>query len=149
MKNPNDTEELHYLIAGLSCGGCVSQCEKLLSTIDGVEKSYIRFESNECHISYDPLVVSSLTIEEQALKFGYELSPFTSFEQTESLEEHERYLLSRLGVAGIAMMQVVMISVALHFHSPVRRDSSSTTPARIGGLKLTQPPRGKRPVRTW
>ncbi len=108
-------QEQHFLISGLNCGGCVSACENKLASLKGVAAASVRYESGECSITFDADQISEKDIVSSAKQFGYRLSPFSEHARANDLESRERALLSQLGVAGIAMMQVGMISIALHF----------------------------------
>jgi Cu2+-exporting ATPase len=105
----------HYIISGLRCGGCVSQCEQLFSKQAGVEQALVHFDSKELHITYNPQVITAHTIEDYGSSQGFDLRPFTTFGQTRLLEAEEKTLLSHIGVAGLTMMPVMMASIALYY----------------------------------
>ena len=107
--------QAHYIIDGMTCGGCVSKCEHTLLKIVGVSQARILFDTKECHITFDPRVTNHHTIEAKIAEIGFRLQPFERYAQIKQLDADENQLLAKIGVAGIGMMQVMMSAIALYY----------------------------------
>jgi copper chaperone CopZ len=63
-----------YQIEKLTCGSCVSNIEKALSSIDGIGSVEINLTSNRGRVTYDPSEIDSRVIEETISAAGYPAS---------------------------------------------------------------------------
>ena len=60
-----------YQIEKLTCGSCVSNIEKALSELDGVESVEVNLTSNRGRVTYDPAEIDSKVIAETISGAGY------------------------------------------------------------------------------
>lgn len=69
--NPANAALAEYQIEKLTCGSCVSNIEKALSSIDGIGSVEINLTSNRGRVTYDPSEIDSRVIEEAISAAGY------------------------------------------------------------------------------
>ncbi len=101
-------------VPSISCAACAWLIENYLMDCPGVESVSVNVASHRCSVVWDK---SSKPLSEilQALSVvGYQSLPDTGDVVSDSRDRARRDLLMRLGLAGIGMMQVGMVSVALH-----------------------------------
>ena len=102
------------LIGGIHCVACVWLLEKYLAELPGVESVHVSYSEQKATIAWraEQLQLSSLC---QAIaRLGYQPEPYSADELTELQQRENHQALRRLGVAGIAMMQVGMFAIALY-----------------------------------
>lgn len=96
-------------VSDMYCAACAGKIERALRPIDGVSATYVNPARRLVHVEHasdlDP--VGLLQHIEDA---GFH----PSLSRIESGNARQRDLLKRLGVAGLAMMQVMMFAIALH-----------------------------------
>ncbi len=101
-------------IAGMTCSACAWLIEEHLARTSGVESVRVNAASHRCKISWHPGRVKFSHLLSAFVAIGYEARPAgDSAAEAARQRENRRYLL-RLGVAGIAMMQVGMVAIALY-----------------------------------
>ena len=105
---------VELLIGGIHCAACVWLLEKYLTAIPSVTQVSINLNEQVARISWHSEELSLSAICRAIASLGYE-PQFYSADQLAQLQERENHLaLRRLGVAGLAMMQVGMFAVALY-----------------------------------
>jgi Cu2+-exporting ATPase len=100
-------------LPGVHCAGCISAVERGLMALPGVRDARVNLTLKRAMIDAAPEVAPEALIAELA-RLGYEaheLDPGT-LAATETGREG-RDLLMRLGVAGFAMMNIMLLSVAV------------------------------------
>lgn len=101
-------------LAGISCAACVWLIEKHLEALAGIKAVRVNAGTHRASIVYDPARVLLSDVLQALANIGFEPQPLIGqAEQEHWLKEQREYLL-RLAVAGIGMMQVGMVAVALH-----------------------------------
>ena len=65
-------EKATYNVDGMTCGGCTSSLEKLLTKETGIDTATASFENNSCDIVFNPAIVSDEKIAEIVDKAGFE-----------------------------------------------------------------------------
>ncbi|MDC3332793.1 heavy metal translocating P-type ATPase [bacterium] len=104
--------ETTLLIEGMHCAACVWLIEHIVNGVDGVESCHVNFSENTIHIQWlqDSAKLSQLC---QAIaKIGYKVEPYSFDRALQSRQLEYKSMLRRMGVAGIAMMQVSMFALA-------------------------------------
>lgn len=112
-QNENSKEVL-LSIEGIACAACAWLIEKQLSHIPGVQKIHVNSTTQRATLVWDDKQVKLSQLLQSIHKLGYNATPF----QTDKQEEIDRKLyrshLLKLGVAGLATMQVMMFAIALY-----------------------------------
>ena len=114
----NDTYQAQLLIEGISCAACVWLIEHHLGKVPGVERVSVNANTHRCLLEWrpttsnEPLRLSQLMLALSSI--GYRPQPATQDQQQKLYRRENRQTLLRLGVAGIGMMQVGMVSIGLY-----------------------------------
>ncbi len=102
------------LIEGMHCTACVWLLEKYIDALPGVETVNVSFNEQRAAIKWKTETVCLSVIVAAINRLGYTAEPFTTDLLQDSRIRENHLALRRLGVAGIAMMQVGMFAIALH-----------------------------------
>ncbi|NRA98345.1 MAG: cadmium-translocating P-type ATPase [Rhodobacteraceae bacterium] len=106
-------QDIRLSLPTIHCAACISGVERALSATPGVNEARVNLTMKRARIDAVPGVTADSLIEVLA-RAGYEaheLDP-TALSATEA-DKQSRDLLMRLGVAGFAMMNVMLMSVAV------------------------------------
>jgi len=103
-----------FLVPDIRCAACMSAIETALGTMEGVESARVNLSMRRVAVIYDPGVADVDAIRDRLGVIGYEARPFDAAAMA-SVERDSvgRDLLARLGVAGFAAMNVMLLSVAV------------------------------------
>ncbi|WP_027859149.1 heavy metal translocating P-type ATPase [Marinobacterium jannaschii] len=111
---PEGDSEAALVIEGITCAACVWLLEHHLRGISGVSKAHVNLTTHRARLSWDPEQVPLSTILEEIYRIGYQAHPYHPDKEEQLLEKEKKVAIRRLGVAGIGMMQVMMMAVALY-----------------------------------
>ena len=92
----------------IRCAACVWLCEQHLRKIIGVKEVQINYVTQKVIVRYSPEKTSLARLLFEVERIGYEAWPFESSLSAERSQKERRQLLTRLGVAMLGMMQVMM-----------------------------------------
>lgn len=92
----------------IRCAACVWLCEHFLKRIQGVHDVQINYATQKVRIHFDPKQVSLAGLLHAIERIGYGAWPFEPSLAIEMAKKERRQLLSRLGLALLGMMQVMM-----------------------------------------
>jgi P-type Cu2+ transporter len=126
-------------LAGLHCSACVWLIEKLPSVLEGVTRARLSFTEARLEVSFDPSKVRLSEICKKLSQLGYE--PHASSGETKRRHERaaERRLLARMGVAGAAFGNVMLLGLALYSGEAADMVPRETTFLRWLSLIVTVP----------
>ncbi|MGB1092139.1 MAG: heavy metal translocating P-type ATPase, partial [Oceanobacter sp.] len=115
-KNENNerTAEATLVIDGISCAACAWLIEHQLDALDAVEEATLNLSNHRLVIRWHPDEISVSTLIENIYRLGYKASPFSATDEEQIRERENKKAIRRLAVAGIGMMQVMMIAVPLY-----------------------------------
>ncbi len=113
-KQVESARRAELYLEGVHCAACVWLVEKLPEMVDGVISVRLDFGRSVATVLYDPDAVRLSTIGRALDRLGYTPHPFRSSERRDLARKEERKLLVRLGVAGAAAGNVMLIAVALY-----------------------------------
>ena len=99
----------------MTCSACAWLIEKHLAPLAGIDKVMVNASSERVTVSWQPEQTKLSTILQHIAELGYRALPFQSASQEQDFKKRRRYFVTRLGVAGLATMQVMMIAVGLYF----------------------------------
>lgn len=107
------THEVQLAIPSVHCAGCISAVERGLMALPGVSDARVNLTLKRVRIKHDgQQTVESLTATLD--KLGYEALPLDMVALSSTVSDAAgRDLLMRLGVAGFAMMNIMLLSVAV------------------------------------
>ena len=92
----------------IRCAACVWLCEQHLRRTSGVKDVQINYVTQKVKIIFSPTQVSLARLIFEIERIGYEAWPFEPSLSVERSKKEKRQLLTRLGVALLGMMQVMM-----------------------------------------
>ena len=102
-------------IEGMTCSACAWLIEKQVAPLAGVNHVAVNASNERITLGWDPKQTQLSTILKRIAELGYRALPFQSAHQEQDFKKRRRYFVTRLGVAGLATMQVMMIAVGLYF----------------------------------
>lgn len=110
----NGDHQIQLLVGGISCSACAWLIEKHLKKLSGISDVQVNVTSHRAMVSWDPAQLKLSQLLGALVDIGYDPRPVTD-EAVKALRQQEnRRFLQRLGIAGLAMMQVGMIAVGLY-----------------------------------
>ena len=92
----------------IRCAACVWLCEQHLRRISGVKDVQINYVSQKVRVEFSPEQTSLARLLFEIERIGYQAWPFEPSLSIEKSKKERRQLLTRLGVALLGMMQVMM-----------------------------------------
>jgi len=92
----------------IRCAACVWLCEQHLRRIAGVNDVQINYVTQKVIVRFSPEKTSLAKLLFEIERIGYEAWPFEPSLSSDRAKKERRQLLTRLGVAMLGMMQVMM-----------------------------------------
>ena len=105
-----DTSDLETTLRleKIRCAACVWLCEQHLRRTDGVKEVQINYVTQKVIVRFSPSKTSLARLLFEIERVGYEAWPFEPSLVLDRAKKERRQLLTRLGVAMLGMMQVMM-----------------------------------------
>ncbi|MBL1377310.1 heavy metal translocating P-type ATPase [Zobellella iuensis] len=107
-------KEVQLSIAGLSCAACAWLIERHLSQVAGVALIQVNTTTERARLRWNDDTVPLSRLLAAFAEIGYQARPFLPHQQEQDYNRQVKSYLLRLGVAGIASMQVMMVGFALY-----------------------------------
>lgn len=107
-------KEATLVIEGISCAACVWLLEHHLAKQEGVEKVSVNLTNHRARLTWNPQTLPLSLLLAEVYRIGYQAHPYTPNKEEQLLDQERKRATRRLGVAGLGMMQVMMIAVALY-----------------------------------
>lgn len=101
-------------IDGLHCVACSWLIEQGIGELVGVKSVIVNVQKNTASIEWDDAEINISTIFNTIENLGYNASAYTEQSKLALDNSRSSELLKRIGLAGIAMMQVTMVAIALY-----------------------------------
>lgn len=127
------------MIDGMRCGACVWLLEKGLGQKKGVSRVQVNYAQQQALVQWDAAQTGLSSILAALRALGYRALPFDPSAREERLQGIERQELRRLFVAGLGMMQVMMLQTPLYWAQADEVDPSEAALLRWASLVLTLP----------
>ncbi|WP_194755635.1 heavy metal translocating P-type ATPase [Aliidiomarina indica] len=102
-------------IEGMTCAACAWLIEKQLHNASGVTKVVVNSATERVQVIWDDRHIQLSQILSAIYAVGYKALPFQQADIEASYERKRRGYIRRLGVAGIASMQTMMVAFGLYF----------------------------------
>lgn len=106
--------EATLVIEGITCAACVWLLEHHIIKQTGVEKVSVNLTNHRAKIRWNNNQTQLSQIMAAIYSIGYQGHPYHPDKEEQLLEQEKKRALRRLGVAGLGMMQVMMLAVALY-----------------------------------
>lgn len=106
--------ELELSIFGAKCGGCISKIEGGLNALPGIETSRLNLSTGKLVVSWRSRAdLRPRDITQRIFELGYRATPFDPNAAISDIDDEGRFLLRCLAVAGFAMANIMLLSVAV------------------------------------
>ncbi len=106
--------EVQLSIGGLTCAACAWLIERHLAQVPGVILIQVNTTTERARLRWDDRQTRLSTLLAAFAQIGYQARPFLPHQQEQDYNREVKSYLLRLGVAGIASMQVMMVGFALY-----------------------------------
>lgn len=111
----DNSKETILSIDGISCAACAWLIEQQLNHHKGIAKINVNATTQRATIAWHPEQIKLSEIIQSISSLGYHASPFKADQAEQQHAKQNKTYIKRLGVAGILMMQVMMIAIGLYF----------------------------------
>lgn len=109
-----NSSEVTLSLDGVSCAACAWLIEKQVSNKSGVLSIRVNTTTNRALLAWDKTQVRLSELLSLIHQLGYKAAPFEADKQEAAYHQQMKQYLYRLGIAGLATMQVMMLAVALY-----------------------------------
>ncbi len=114
IQTNDNFKEVTLSLDGVSCAACAWLIEKQLANAKGIHQIKVNTSTHRALLSWNPEETKLSTLLTLIHQLGYKAAPFEADKQEEEYHRSMKQYLYRLGVAGLATMQVMMLAVALY-----------------------------------
>ncbi|HET8816199.1 MAG TPA: heavy metal translocating P-type ATPase metal-binding domain-containing protein [Pseudidiomarina sp.] len=111
----DDGREITLSVEGMTCSACAWLIERELEHLNGLLAVRVNATTERVTVRWQPAQIQLSVILQTIAGLGYRALPFQAAQQEADFKRRRRYFVNRLGVAGLATMQVMMIAVGLYF----------------------------------
>ncbi len=102
-------------IEGITCAACVWLLEQYVKKLPGVTEFWVNLTTHRAELVWQQEKIPLSGIFKAIRTIGFGAHPYSTSEEEKRLQEHQKSTLIRLGVAGIGMMQNMMLAVPGYF----------------------------------
>lgn len=131
--------ESQLAISDLHCSACAWLIEHQLLQLPGVTSVRVNLQRGLASVIWQPDTVRLSQIFQAIWNLGYPVQPWSAEARSAQMQTEINGLLRRLGVAGIAMMQLGMVAIALYAGAFQDMDSTSQALLRVFSLLVATP----------
>lgn len=117
VRNVDSHSEVTLSLEGVSCAACAWLIEKQLVKEPGVIGIRVNTTTNRALLSWDKSTAKLSDILSRIHNLGYKAAPFEADKHEAQYHQSMKQYLYRLGIAGLATMQVMMLAVALYLEA--------------------------------
>lgn len=125
------------LVTDLRCSACAWLLESVLGRLPGVLSVSVSLYQKKLSVSWQAGELQLSQIMQLAEEYGYTAQPWTEFARNRAQIESREQLQRRLGVAGLLMMQVGMMSIGLYAGDWQGMDDSTQSLLRTASMLLS------------
>ena len=99
-------------VENMNCGGCMGKIERVLQAEPGIVAARANLSTKRAAVSFDPARLSTARLVAILEEAGFTAAEFVKTDLSEE-EKLDRDFLGRLGVAGFATMNIMLLSVSV------------------------------------
>lgn len=107
-------KEADLVIDGLTCAACVWLLHQQVRKLDGVIHFNVNLTTQRAYLQWQDKTVNLSQIMASIAAVGYQPSPYQATAAALKKAQDKRQTIMRLGVSGLAAMQVMMLSFGLY-----------------------------------
>ena len=134
-----EQREAALILEGIVCAACVWLNERHVKALPGVLDFAVNYATHRARVRWDNQRIRLSQILEAISAIGYHAHPFDPGRQEQVYKDEKTRALRRLAVAGLAMVQVMMLAVALYAGDYEGMSDSLRNFLRWVSLLLTTP----------
>jgi Cu2+-exporting ATPase len=134
-----EQREASLILEGIVCAACVWLNEHHVKQLPGVLDFTVNYSTRRARVRWDNQRIRLSEILEAISAIGYHAHPFDPGRQEKIYKKERRAALRRLAVAAIAMVQVMMLAVAMYAGDYEGMDEQLRNFLRWVSLLLTVP----------
>jgi len=135
----DDSRETSLILEGIVCAACVWLNERHVRALPGVQEFAVNYSTHRARVRWDNERIRLSDILEAISAIGYHAHPFDPGRQEQVYRDERRAAMRRLAVAGLGMMQVMMLAVALYAGEHEGMDAGLKNFLRWVSMLLTVP----------
>jgi Cu2+-exporting ATPase len=132
-------KQASLILEGITCAACVWLNERHLQQLPGVKEVQVNYSSHRARVTWDEREIDLARILKEIQLLGYNAHPFNAKQQEDVRKKERQRDLRRIAVAGISMMQVMMLAVALYAGDYSGIEESTKVLLRYVSLLMTLP----------
>ena len=107
-------ESVDLLVPSMTCAGCMGKVERALAAVPGVRSARANLSAHTVAVAVDPAQADVEALVGMLAEAGYAARPFDkALHGGAQTDRVGRDLLLRLGVAGFASMNVMLLSISV------------------------------------
>ncbi|OZG73738.1 copper-transporting ATPase [Hahella sp. CCB-MM4] len=110
-----DKRRIQLSIEGITCAACVWLLEQFVRKLDGVDEFWVNLTTHRAELVWAPQKTRLSTILKAINSIGFNAFPYSASQEEKQLQEQQKKTLIRLGIAGIGMMQNMMLAIPSYF----------------------------------
>ncbi|NNM01697.1 MAG: cation-translocating P-type ATPase, partial [Gammaproteobacteria bacterium] len=104
-----------FIVEGLTCAGCARKFERAINDVAGIDSVALNFTTRRAQLVWDSTRTRLSALLRAADRAGFKLIPYDPSRRQQSFDDERRYLLRRVLISGLLMMQVMACSLAIYF----------------------------------
>ncbi len=139
QQDVGEQREAALILEGIVCAACVWLNERHVKALPGVLDFAVNYATHRARVRWDNQRIRLSQILEAISAIGYHAHPFDPGRQEQIYKDEKTRALRRLAVAGLAMVQVMMLAVALYAGDYEGMSDSLRNFLRWVSLLLTTP----------
>ncbi|WP_298610579.1 heavy metal translocating P-type ATPase [uncultured Thiothrix sp.] len=134
-----NVREASLILEGIVCAACVWLNERHVKQLPGVLDFRVNYSTHRATLRWDTSQLKLSTVLQAISEIGYHAHPFDPG-RLESLQKKEKSAaLRRIAVAGLGMMQVMMVAAAMYIGAVSDMDGQMRSFLRWISLVMTVP----------
>lgn len=139
QRKVGEQREASLILEGIVCAACVWLNERHVQSLPGVLEFSINYSTHRARLCWDNERIKLSEILAAISAIGYSAHPFDPGRQEAIYRKERTHALRRLAVAGVVMVQVMMLAVALYAGDYEGMDTTLKHFLRAVSLVLTLP----------
>jgi Cu2+-exporting ATPase len=131
--------EAALILEGITCAACVWLNERHVQALPGVVEFSVNYSTHRARVRWDPDQLALSDILRAIRAIGYHAHPYDPGTRDQAMERERRVAQRRLAVAGLGMMQVMMLAAGLWMGADDERHAGLLQLMRWAAAFLTTP----------
>jgi P-type Cu2+ transporter len=128
-----------FSVDGIRCAGCARTIDRALTQLDGLHAVRVNTATRRISVEFDPTRLSLAAVLSAVEAAGFKPVPLAGSGAVQAHATERREAIKRLGVAGLGMMQTMMLVFAFYTAGPRGIDASYAHYFQLVSMLLTLP----------